>query len=156
MAHGEPRGQVTGVYSNRVSDLIDKAKRISQAFRYFGQLRPWHTPPELKDKDLLLVPGMHNPSWARNEPNIIYSESVLAGPNKTGGTTADLIAMKLQIDFLAEEERAWRVRHMSLVRAACVAHGRLDGHSKPPQCVFKRAEKVIQDYINAGKKMTAP
>lgn len=156
MSHGTTRGTVTGVYSGRVSDLIDKAQRISQAFRDFGQFRPWHTPPELAGKDLLLVPGMHNPSWARDEPNIVYSESVMASPNKGGGTVGDLIAMKLQIDFCAVEERAWRLRHMSLIRGACVAHGRMDGHSKPPQCVFKRAEKTVQDYINAGKAMDPP
>lgn len=158
MAHGVPKGNVSGVYSNRVDDLKDKAERISRAFRRFEEFRPWHTPDSLKDKDLLLVPGMHNPAWARNEPNITYCESVLAGPNSSGGTTADLIAMKLQIDFLAEEERAWRVRHMSLIRGACLAHGRLDGHSKPEEArgVFTRARKAIKDYIAAGGAMTAP
>lgn len=156
MAHGTTRGSVTGVYSDRVSDLINKAKRISIAFRFFGQWRPWHTPDKLKDKDMLLVPGMHNPAWSRNEPNIIYSEAILAGPNKTGGTTGDLIAMKLQIDFLAVEERAWRMRHMSLIRGACLSHGRMDGHGTPPQCVFKRAEKTISKYIEAGSTMQAP
>lgn len=158
MAHGTPKGNVSGVYSKRVDDLTNKADRISKAFRTFDQLRPWHTPDELKDKDLLLVPGLHNPSWSRDEPNITYSENVLAGPNKSGGTTADLIAMKLQIDFLAEEERAWRTRHMSLIRAACLAHGRLDGHSKPEEArgVFTRARKAIKDYIAAGAAMTAP
>lgn len=158
MAHGTPKGTVTGVYSNRVDDLIDKAKKISLAFRRFDQLRPWHTPDPLKDKDLLLVPGLHNPPWSRDEPNIVYCESVLAGPNKSGGTAADLIAMKLQIDFLAEEERAWRTRHMSLIRAACLAHGRLDGHSKKDEerGVFGRARKAIKDYIAAGSAMTAP
>lgn len=158
MAHGTPKGKVTGVYAKRVSDLTDKAKVISRAFRYQDNFREWHTPRELKEQDLLLVPGLHNPSWSRNEPNVLYSETLLAGPNKVGGTTADIVAVKLQIDFLAEEERAWRTRHMSLIRAACLAHGRLDGHSQPEQGrgVFTRAKKAIRDYIAAGAAMTAP
>lgn len=158
MAHGTSKGKVSAVYAKRVNDLTDKAKVISRAFRYQDNFREWHTPRELKEQDLLLVPGLHNPSWSRDEPNINYCEGLLAGPNKAGGTGADLIATKLQIDFLAEEERAWRTRHMSLIRAACLAHGRLDGHSKSEneRGVFTRARKAIRDYIAAGAAMTAP
>lgn len=155
MAHGTSKGVVTDVYKKRVKDLIDKAKRMSTAFRYINEFRPWHTPEELLDKDMLLVPGMHNPAWARNEPNTVYCEQVLGGPNSDGGTAGDTIAMKLQTDTLAVEERAWRMRHMSLIRGACLAHGRLDGHSSDQQGIFKRAERAIADYIKSGKASAA-
>jgi hypothetical protein len=155
MAHGKSKGSVTGVYTKRVEDLMKKAERMSQAFRYINDFRPWHTPEELLDKDMLLVPGMHNPAWSRNEPNTIYCENVMGGANSDGGNAGDTIAMKLQIDFLAVEERAWRMRHMSLIRGACLAHGRMHGHSNAPQGVFKRAERVVKDYIKAGKAMEA-
>lgn len=153
MAHGSSKGKVTAVYQKRVRDLVDKAKVISRAFRYQDNFREWHTPRDLDGNDLLLVPGMHNPAWARNEPNILYSQTIHSGPNTASGTAADIIATKLQIDFLATEERAWRLRHMSLIRGACLAHGRLNGHSNSPQGVFERAKKSIRDYIQLGKKM---
>lgn len=154
MAHGTTRGKVTSVYAKRVRDLSDKSKVISRAFRYQDNFREWHTPRELKGKDMLLVPGMHNPPWARNEPNKLYSNSILAGPNSAGGCTGDIISVKLQIDFLAEEERAWRMRHMSLIRGACLSHGRLNGHGNQ-KGVFLRAKKAMQDWIDAGKAMQA-
>lgn len=155
MAHGTSKGKVTSVYQKRIRDLTDKANNMSRTFRYQDGYRDWHTPRELKDNDLLLVPGMHNPAWARDEPNILYSETILNAPNAGSGNTADLTAVKLQIDFLSVEERAWRMRHMSLIRGACLAHGRLNGHSEAQQGVFGRAKKAIQDYISAGKKMEA-
>jgi hypothetical protein len=156
MAHGEVKGKVTSVYRKRVRDLVDKAKVISRAFRYQDNFREWHTPRDLEGKDMLLVPGMHNPPWARNEPNILYSQTILNTPNIGSGTTGDIISVKLQIDFLSVEERAWRMRHMSLIRGACLAHGRLNGHSESGSGIFNRAVRVVQDYIDAGKKMKAP
>jgi hypothetical protein len=139
-----------------MKDLRQKAQKMCHNFRYQNDLRPWHTPPELADNDLLIVEGMHNPAWDRNEINQVYSSNVLAGGGKKGGTTGDLIAMKWQADFLAVEERAWRMRHMSLVRGAAMMHSRLDGHSNDNAGMFKKLEDVIQRYIDAGKAYDAP
>jgi hypothetical protein len=153
MAHGEVKGKVTGVYSKRIRDLVDKAKVISRAFRYQDNFREWHTPRDLEGKDMLLVPGMHNPPWSRDEANILYSQTIHNTPNSGSGTAGDIISAKLQVDFLSVEERAWRVRHMSLIRGACLAHGRLNGHGEATAGIFDRAKKTVRDYIDAAKQM---
>jgi hypothetical protein len=156
MAHGTTKGTVTGVFKQRIEDLEEKAQKMSEKFRYQEGPRPWHTPKELDGIDLLLVPGMHNPAWDRYEINSIYSNSVLAGPGKQGGTVGDLIAMKWQNDFLAAEERAWRMRHMSLIRGACLMHSRLDGHAQKNKSIFSTLKEAVENYIQAGSSDQSP
>ena len=133
---GESKGQLDSKFVARINQLEDAAKQMTLSFSTMDGARPWHTPDELKTKELLDVPGLHEPSWNRNEINRIYSSEVLAGPGKKGGTTGDLIAMKWQADFMATEERAFRTRHASFARCISFMHGRLDGHSKAKVSVF--------------------
>jgi hypothetical protein len=150
---GTTKGQVDGKFEARVDQLEQRAKKMSELARtYLSGWRPWHTPDELKTKELLDTPGIHMPSWDRNNINQIYSESVLAGPGKEGGTTGDLIAMKWQADFMAVEERAWRTRHASYARCMAFMHGRLDGHGKPKISVFSFLKDGVQSHIDAGGK----
>jgi hypothetical protein len=147
---GSTRGQVDGKFEARVSQLEDRAGQMATSFRYQGDAREWHTPEELKDKELLDVPNLHEPSWNRDAINQLYSQSILNAPGRSSGTTGDLIAMKLQADFMATEERSWRMRHASLVRCACFMHGRLDGHGLPKKSVFSFLKDGVQSHIKAG------
>lgn len=147
---GTSKGQVDGKFEARINELEQKAQQMSEAFRNTDK-RPWHTPKDMEGYDLLDVPGMHEPSWNRDNINQLYSESILAGPGKQGGTTGDLVAMKWQADFMASEERAWRTRHASFVRCACFMHGRLDGHGKSGVSVFSFLKDGVNSYIKAGQ-----
>ena len=151
MAHGVSKGQVDSNFSNRIDSLEARANDHAQSFKSMNGLRPWHTPDELTDRDLLDVPSLHNPCWDRNNINSLYSEQLLAGPGKQGGTSGDLIAMKWQADFMASEERAFRLRHASLPRCAAMMHGRLDGHGRSGVSVFSFLKQGVQNYIDAGR-----
>lgn len=153
MAHGTSKGEVDSKFEARINDLEESARKIADHFKTWGTLRPWHTPKELVDqeRDLLDVPALHNPCWDRNDINQTYSEKILAGPGKQGGTSGDLIAMKWQADFMAVEERAFRMRHASLARCAALMHGRLDGHGKEQVGVFSFFKQAVQNYINIGR-----
>lgn len=151
MAHGVSKGQVDSNFSKRVESLETRAKEQSEMFQSMDKFRPWHTPDELKGRDLLDVPSLHNPCWDRNNINSLYSEQILAGPGKKGGTSGDLIAMKWQADFMAAEERAFRLRHASLPRCASLMHGRLDGHSQSGVSVFSFLKQGVQNYIDVGR-----
>lgn len=146
---GKSKGKVDAKFSKRISELEDKAGQQSTSFRY-GQAREWHVPEELKEKDLLDVPGLDNPAWDRNGINQVYAADVLAGPGDAGGTTGDLIAMKWQADFMAAEERAFRMRHASYTRCAAFMHGRLDGHGQPKRGIFGFLKDGVQSFISAG------
>jgi hypothetical protein len=149
---GASRGQVDGKFQARIDQLEERAKKMAEVFKdYMTNWRPWHTPDEIKTKELLDVPGMSFPSWDRNNINQIYSDSVFAGPEKQGGTTGDLIAMKWQADFMAVEERAWRTRHASYARCMAFMHGRLNGHGKQKVSVFSFFKDNVQTHIDAGK-----
>lgn len=155
--HGTSKGQLDSKFVARINQLEDLAGQMAATFRYSGDARPWHTPEELKQKDLLAVPGLHDPAWDRNNINRIYSEEVLKGPGSRGGTTADLIAMKWQADFMAVEERAFRTRHASYARCVAFMHGRLDGHSRAGKSVFSAFKGAVKTFIKAGQAgATAP
>jgi hypothetical protein len=148
---GTVKGQVDGKFQARVDQLEQRAQKISEKFRSLSGPVPWNVPDELKDKELLDVPGLHAPSWDRNSINQLYSDTILAGPGQQGGTSGDLIAMKWQADFMAAEERAFRTRHASFVRCAAFMHGRMDGHGKKKLSIFSFLKDGVQSFIDAGK-----
>lgn len=151
MAHGSTKGQVDPNFTARIDELEARAREISEQFRSMEGVRPWHTPDALKERDLLDVPGLHDPCWNRNNINRTYSENILSGPGKDGGTSGDLIAMKWQADFMATEERAFRARHASLVRSAALMHGRLKGHGLAGTSVFSFFKQAVDNSINIGR-----
>jgi hypothetical protein len=157
MAHGDAgKAKVTDVFRKRLEELREKAATQARQFRYFYSYREWSTPKDLKDANLYDTPGMHSPTWNRNEINQIYSNSVQAGPGKEGGCNSGLIAMKLQCDFLAAEERAWRLRHVNLVRAQAAAHGRLKGQGTPEVSVFDVLLTAVENWIQSGTATDGP
>lgn len=66
------------------------------------------------------------------------------------GTAGDCIAAKVQSDYLACQERAYRLRHLTPVRAAAHACARQRGHSNGSVGVFARVTSHIQDVLVAG------
>jgi len=148
---GKSKGQLDSKFVARINQLEDIAGQMATTFRFSGDARPWHTPTELKKKELLDVPTMHDPAWDRNDINRVYSADVLSGAGIGGGTTGDLIAMKWQADFMASEERAFRTRHASYARCASFMHGRLDGHSQADKSVFSCLKGGVNTFIKSGK-----
>lgn len=148
MAHGKTKGTVDGQFVKRVTDLEQKAEKAKEQFKNQGSYREWWTPKGVKDP--LDVPSLHNPNWERNSINIKYSNDILTTNPTSSGTCGDLLAMKWQADFMAVEERAFRTRHASLIRCAALAHGRLDGHSKPEKGVFGHLKNTIDQSIAEG------
>lgn len=144
MAHGEPgKSRIEEKFNKRIDELEKIAREQAQSFRRQDSKRPTHTPEDLKEANLWDVPGLHEPTWNRNKINEIYAE-LIADYGKNGGCVGGLAQMKMQCDFLAVEERAFRLRHASMVRAACVAHGRLDGHGLQNQSIFSRIRNTAK------------
>lgn len=142
-----PKGKIDDKFQARISDLQQKAKSQSEHFKSHSGTREWHTPEEMKTRDLMDVPNLHEPSWNRDNLNQLYSDTILAMEN--GGVVGDLIGVKRQINFMAVEERAWRLRHASKSRCLALSHGRLDGHGHR-QGVFKMVENDIENRMKLG------
>ena len=151
MAHGKSKGKIDDTFSKRITDLEESAKKIADSYKDgYATFRNWATPKEVTN--LLHVPSMHMPTWDRFKINELYSAEILNGEPATGGTCADLIAMKLQNDFLATEERAFRLRHASYSRCGAMAHGRFDGQGNTGQSTFSFLKTSIEQIIERGKK----
>jgi hypothetical protein len=148
MAHPKSgKGNVDGTFSKRISDLEKKAQKISESFRNQSYAE-WHVPDEIQD--LMDVPGLDK-AWQRNGINREY-ENIVGKQGDAAGSVGAARAMKMQADFLAVEERAFRTRHASLVRCAAMAHGRLDGHGKAGNGIFSFIKEGVQSAIDLGNK----
>lgn len=150
MAHGKRRGNLTENFVKRIADLQEKAKRQSEQFRNNEQPRPWHTPETMAGRNLLDVPNLHEPAWNRNFANEIYTNSVLAPSADARGTAGDIASLKKQIDFMAVEERAWRLRHASLSRCATIMHGRIASHGNKTNGIFAAVANVVENHLTDG------
>lgn len=147
MAHGKTKGIIHDKFAERVKELEETADKMAKQFRDGSELRPWHVPKD--NKSVLDVPTMHMPAWDRFEINKAYSEDILSG-TETGGTCGDLIATKIQADFMAVEERAYRLRHASYVRCAALAHGQLAGHGQKDSGIFSFVRDSLKMIIQRG------
>ncbi len=102
----------------------------------------------MQDRDLHDVPHLHDPAFDRTEINTNYEEAMQT--MKRIGTVGDIIALKLQIGYVATEERAFRARHSSVCRSIAHMHGRLAGHGLGTGGVFPAVRKTVDDAIKAG------
>lgn len=151
MAHGKSKGQIDATFEKRITDLEASAESIAESYKSgYTQFRKWATPEGVTN--LWHVPSMHMPTWDRFKINELYSAEILNGDPKTGGTCADLIAMKLQNDFLAAEERAFRLRHASYSRCGAMAHGRFHGQGRKGESTFSFIKTSIEQIIERGKQ----
>lgn len=145
MGHGTKKANIVSVFDKRVTELEQRARLWSLAFRYNDGFFKWFVPDGLKEP--LDVPSLHVPAWERNEINQKYSVDVMGDP-ESPGTIGDIYCLKLQADFLAVEERAFRTRHASLPRASSIAHGRLSGHGAGS--VFSQVRDSAEAAANKG------
>lgn len=143
---GKKKARVHETFSKLVKESRTNAKKLADSVKGDAQ-RVWDLPEALADKDLTDVPQLHDPAFDRNEMNANYDETMADATNP--GTVGDVMALKVQIDYVSAEERAFRLRHASSVRCIVVAHGRLAGHGHD-KGIFTAAENMVGDHILAG------
>lgn len=150
MAEGVSKGKVNDVFEKRVKNLAETARATADSFKEsYKTARKWAIPDGIKN--LCHVPSLHMPAWDRYDINKLYSSDILNGDPDSGGTCADLIAMKVQNDFLAAEERAFRLRHASYTRCAAMMHGRFNGQGQPETNMFEFIKSSIEKIVAAGQ-----
>ena len=142
------KGRIDTTFEQRVQDLEQKAQKISSSFKN-QSYSEWHIPEQVQDP--LDVPGLDK-AWTRNSVNQEY-ERIVGTQADGAGAVGAAQAMKIQADFLAVEERAFRTRHASFVRCAAMAHGRLNGHSKSGKGVFSFLKQGLQSQIDLGNNL---
>lgn len=143
---GKQKAKIHSVFSRRITELRDGVQAQADAFTQGGVWQPL-VPAELVGRDLLDVPGLHDSAWDRNQINVNYDE--VTQSSQDPGTAGDAASLKLQMDYNATEERAFRARHASKIRCLTHMHGRLNGHAKKAG-VLDRVQTVATDLIKAG------
>lgn len=138
---GKPQAQIDPVFADRIRDLQRGCGNQYASVRGEEQRR-WQTPPGFSG-DLLDPAELHRPAFDRTAMNAQY-EAVTRSVEEAG-TISDVIGLKLQIDYNAAEERAWRLRHASLVRCLYHSHGRRYGQAfgAPLNSVLEAVAAVI-------------
>ncbi len=97
--------------------------------------------------DVTDVPGMGKP-FDRKAIGQNFADVYQGEP----GTTGDAATLRLQNDYLAAMERAYRTRHVSSVRATIMAAGRRAGHASPQGPLLDGVIRYAQDLLKAGQE----
>jgi hypothetical protein len=83
-----------------------------------------------------------------------YNRSKLNEAYQNGfvnGTTGDIMAVRMQMDYLSMQERALRARHSSSIRNKLHAAGRR-AHQGEATGMLARVTRCVQDTIAAGAR----
>jgi len=120
---GTTKASVDPVFYDRVKELREQARTNLNAVRGKAQ-RVWAIPASLQTS-ILAVDKLHEPAFDRTKLNNQYTEITSSVAN--AGTVGDVVSVKTQLAYVAAEERAFRARHTSMIRAFCAGHGRKVG-----------------------------
>lgn len=107
-----------------------------------GTPSDWFTPSNVTN---VTNPGAITPGFDR-EPISSNYERVLKADDGTVGQAGSL---KLQLDVLGAAERAFRLRHASMLRCAYHGAARLRGHGDQ-QGPIAYMQQIAQDILKAG------
>lgn len=143
------KAKVHDGFRQRLTDLMAQSNVFAEAFKRAGQ-RGWNVPSNLTAPHLFAIAELHKPAFDRQGPNDNYLECFQNAADM--GTVGDVIGLKLQIDYVAAEERQFRFRHASTCRNICHAMSRRRALADGP--VFREIEKQVGDVIRTGAKRT--
>ena len=137
-------------FSARMRELRLQAASLYNSLICTAQ-RAWQV-PKAQTTSMFNIAEMHKPAFDRGKLNDDYME-IVAGkaPGDSGG---EVLGLRLQIAAVAAEERAYRHRHMSMVRAICTAHGRSYGQGFGSIFGPKGIEGDAATYIRSGSPPT--
>lgn len=140
---GTQKATVDAVFRKRLEQLRATAQAQAQAVTGDGA-RPWQIPEGTGD--LLNIGNLHKPGFDREQLNTAYSECMQDVNDM--GTVGDVVALKQQIDYVAMEERAFRLRHATSCRCQIHAAGRR--HGQGVSRTFTNIEQQVSDTIARG------
>jgi hypothetical protein len=142
-----PVGTITERYAAQHVRL--KLTALSIALEATGTLgRSWHVPNTnggLWDGDPHNLGGIAQ-AFDRAQAATLYAAALLTAD----GSGGDVMALKLQHDYVAMQERAYRLRHLSPIRAVVHAGARRKGHSTDVVGPIDRVTAFIADLLVAG------
>jgi len=130
-------GRITTGFNQFITDLKKHATETYEAFTT-GSTRKWFSESKSRTDPAQLPREEYN----RDELNGLYE---VATKDTTSGTVSDVAVLRKQIDFLAQAERATRIRYASIGRSHTHAHARRYSQGKGP--LFSDAPGGIVDNL---------
>lgn len=139
-------GNIVENFSTQLNELQDTNNGVADE-ALDGTQRPWMLPilndwdgsPFTLDGDT----GIGS-AFNRDDANADYQTAVQTGTTDGGARTVDRMMAKVQVDYLAAAERAFRARHSTIVRSNLHAVARQQGQGSE-NGIFQ----TIQAYINS-------
>lgn len=135
--------QLHDVFITRIEDLKTQSDTLGRAERGAEQ-RVWMLPTNMTAGPLD-VPKLHLPSFDRTKINDEYNKIHADKGAKVG----EAGSLKIQLDYVATMERAFRMRHATHIRCVGHAAARHNGHGNGAG-VFGAVRNFAQDLLNAG------
>jgi len=135
------RSRLHTVFQNLISFLKQANKTIANAQQCKNQ-RTWEIPDDFVG-DVQDIPNIHKPSFDRTEINTNYLECHSGDADNEAGV-GDAGSLKIQLDYVAVAERAFRSRHASHLRCLAHAAARYAGHAND-QGAFSSVQNYAQD-----------
>lgn len=126
MTTAKTKAQIHPVFSQALRELQAHARDIAEAAKTPSQARPWQLPPGTEWTGDLTAIDQIEKAFDRSE--IEENHAAVIGDLAAPGTAGDVISLKLQNDYVAAMERAFRARHATSVRCMAHAAGRRAGH----------------------------
>jgi hypothetical protein len=140
-----PPAEIYSRFASQVASQVDDCRQLQAANRGLDQ-RTWREPSDWLG-NVYGIADFARP-YDRLEMNVDYPDFFL----DEDGRVADAMAAKLQAEHLSVQERAFRQRHSSGIRAGMHAAVRRRGHGADGG-LFVRTLEHVQDVIlsrNAG------
>ena len=149
MPAGTKKADVLPPFNTRLKELKQQAAQQADAFKGIG-FRPWNTPADTAAENLFTdiehLHGGEDTGFDRTTINKTYEECFQDATSL--GTNGDVIGLKLQMDYLAAAERAFRFRHASTARL--LTHAMSRRHSQAQGPIFPFIEEAVSNVIKAG------
>lgn len=126
-------------------DLRAYSEAIANSMLGDGSQRLWMIPSPLAETSLF-KPEDFGKGFDRSEANADYEEAI-----HREGTMGEAAAARIQVDYAAVQERAFRSRHMTPIRAMVHAAARRAGHGNPAGVHEGVVVQHVADVLRSGK-----
>lgn len=142
------KARIHAHFQELVQALATQAAALAKAAQGDGQ-RQWQTPPQHGwSGDVFDIPGMDQ-AFDRSEINSNFAE--VCDSADAPGTVGDVASLKLQADYTAMVERAYRARVASPARCLAHAAARRAGHGHAAGIFTGGVLRYAQDLLRAGQ-----
>ena len=145
-----PVAEIDPVFMSHINGLANTANTNGNAVLLLAQ-RDWNTPgTEFGwDGSQLDILGISK-AFSRIKINQLHDVVMTTAGKPGGGRIADSKCLKIQADYLAGEERAYRLRHATSVRTSILAANRQIGHGDDNGIFLGGVLRLVQNSLESG------